>query len=319
VGTEAAVETAALAAASAAQAVLGKRQALAVAKARITRAETGRARQDIRLKDTRRRLADTALYAEFDGISGSVTAIKGGRISANEKLGRLIDPAALEVAFRLSNGQFLRLVSGNNSPLGREVQVRLEILGADMVAEGRIERIGAEVGEGQTGRLVFAELSGGKASGFRSGDFVSVEVDEPPLENTVTLPATAVDSAGRLLVLGEGERLEELTAEVLRKQGVQVILSARGIAGREVVEARTPLLGAGIKVNPKRRGGEGAAAIPQEPEMIALSPERRARLVDFVSGNANLPKAAKERLLARLKQERVPAAMVNRIESRMGG
>jgi len=53
--------------------------------------------------------------------------------------------------------------------------------------------------------------------------------------------------------------------------------------------------------------------------MIELTEERRAKLTAFVQSNANIPKVRKDRILARLKEDRVPAEMVNRIESRMGG
>ena len=53
--------------------------------------------------------------------------------------------------------------------------------------------------------------------------------------------------------------------------------------------------------------------------MIALDPDRRAKLVAFVEGNKRMPPEAKERVLAALQQEKVPAQMVARIESRMGG
>ena len=318
-GTDAAVETAALADAAARQAVLGKRQALARAEARLARGRAALKRAGIRLADARRRLRDTELRAAFSGVLSNVTALPGGRIGANERLGRLIDPAALEVSFRLSNLQFTRLEGDGGGIIGRRLSLRLDILGADLVAEAEIERIGAEVGEGQTGRLIFARLTSGGGAGFRPGDFVSVDLPEPPIGNAVILPAAAVDAGGRLLVLGEGDRLQELQAELLRRQGDRVIVAARGIEGREVVAARNPLLGAGIRIRPLRRGEAPAAQAPQAPEMIALSPERRARLMRFVEGNDSIPDAAKQRIIARLKQERVPASMVDRIESRMGG
>ena len=89
-----------------------------------------------------------------------------------------------------------------------------------------------------------------------------------------------------------------------------------GLSGREIVSEQTPLLGAGIRIRPLRDGGEEVAA---GPEMLSLDDERRARLVAFVEGNARMPADAKERVLAQLKQDMVPARVVERIESRMGG
>ena len=53
--------------------------------------------------------------------------------------------------------------------------------------------------------------------------------------------------------------------------------------------------------------------------MIALSDDRRARLIAFVEGNVRMPAQAKERMLAQLAQPEVPAQVIARIESRMGG
>lgn len=315
VGTEASVETAALAESSAIQAVLGKRQALAQAEARVTRSETAAARMEIRLAEARRRVNNTELFAEFDGVLSAVSVVEGGLLGTNEKIGRLIDPDALEVAFRVSNTQFARLVEANGGAVKGQVSVRLGILGADVITSGTIQRVSAEVGEGQTGRRIFAHLSGQSGVSFRPGDFVTVEVAEPPLENVVVLPASAIDAGGNVLVIGEKDRLEELSVRLLRKQGNTVIVGSRQVLGRQVVEARSPFLGAGIRVKPVQKD----AAVPDAPEMIELSEERRAKLVAFIENNTRIPDDAKKRLLTRLKQEKVPAAMVTRIESRMGG
>lgn len=316
VGTAAALETAQLALASANQAVLGKRQALAQAQARISRATTALARQEIHLTETRRKLEDTKVFADFDGVLSSVTVVSGGLVSPNEKLARLIDPNALEVAFRISNRQFVRLVAANNGRASGEVTVFLEILGAEVEAKGQIERVSAEVAEGQTGRQIFARLPALSSDNFRPGDFVSVAVNEPQISGIAVLPATAIDASGIVLILGENDRLEELQTTIVRRQDDNVILRGTGLFGREVVEARSPLLGAGIKVKPRRSNGKSTL---QEPEMIELSEERRAKLIAAIKENKRMPKDVREQLLARLKKDKVPADMVNRIEARMGG
>jgi hypothetical protein len=47
--------------------------------------------------------------------------------------------------------------------------------------------------------------------------------------------------------------------------------------------------------------------------------ERKAKLVAFVTANKRMPAAAKQRILGQLEKPKVPARMVERIESRMGG
>jgi RND family efflux transporter MFP subunit len=314
VGTAATVESAEIEAATAEQAVVARRRALSQAEAALDRARTGLDRRRIDLAEAERQLAETEIRAEFDGILSQVSAVEGGLVAANERLALLVDADALEVAFRLSTAQYRRLLDDDGRLIPAEVTASLDVLGADLTAEGRISRGSAVVGEGLTGRLVYARL--GDAAGFRPGDFVTVTVDEPPLAGVAAIPAAAVDGAGTVLAVGAEERLQAVPVEILRRQGDDVIVAAGAIAGREIVAERSPLLGAGIKVRPLRRGAVPAGAAD---EMVELSEARRAALVAFVEANDGMPSEAKERVLAQLRSPQVPAQVVARIEQRMGG
>lgn len=317
VGTDAAVEDAALAASAAKQAVVARRQSVAKAEAALATAHTSLDRARIRLAEAERDLAATELFAAFSGTLSDVALVEGGLVSANERVADLIDPAALEVSFRVSTAQYTRLLDdrGHLKPL--PVTAVLDVYGVDLRATGELIRESGSVAEGRVGRLLYARLD--DAQGFRPGDFVTVRLEEPPLEDVARLPSAAVNAASEVLVLAADDRLEAHAVEVLRRQGDEVIVSAPGLYGREVVAERAPLLGAGIKVRPLRRDPEGAAAARDDPEMVELSPERRAALIALIEGNSMLPAEAKRRMRAELEQDRVPARMVERIESRMGG
>lgn len=314
VGSSAAVETAALALSSAEQSVLSRRSAVAQAEGRVDQAASSLSRAKISLAEAERALADTEIKASFTGRLNGVTVVAGGIVSANEQLAQIIDPDALEVSFRLSTAQFARLLDQGGDLINAPVSVTLDAFGAEIRADGLIERVGAAVGEGASGRLVYAALN--TSRGFRPGDFVTVRISEPALENVALLPATAVNGDGVVLVLGAEDRLEEVTVQVSRRQGNDVLIDARPVAGREVIAERSPLLGAGIRVRPIRP--EGAAA-PAAPETIELSTERRAELIAFVEANTRMPADAKARILEQLTQEKVPAQVIARLESRMGG
>lgn len=318
VGTTAAVEAAELAAAAARGTVLTRRQAVASAEARIDQAKTGTARAEIALAEAERRLADTAITAKFTGALSDVVVDEGGVVSSGERLATLIDPNALEVAFRVSTPQFARLLDADGQLRRAPVTATLEAFGVALTAQGNIVRAGAAVGEGQTGRLVFARLE--SAQGLKPGDFVTVEVEEPVLENVVRLPATALGADGAVLALdGEG-RLTPLAVTLMRRQGDEVLVRAAEdsppLSGRQIVTQRSPLLGGGIKVRPI---GAEAAAVPEPADMLELSEERRARLVAYVEGSRDMPDAVRSRLLEHLAQTRVPARVVERLETRMGG
>jgi len=313
VGTDTAVEAAALAESAADQAVLSRRQALQAAKARQTRANTRLARQKINLSEAKRNLADTYIYAAFNGVLGNVTAVQGALVAKNERLAQLIDAKSLEVSFRLSTSQYARLLGPDYELLEAEVEVVLDVFGVDMLAQGRITRESASVSKGLTGRLLFASLTG--ARGFRPGDFVTVRIKEPELKQVVSLPAAALDANQTVLVIGENDRLQLQQVQLLRKQGNEVIVRSDAVLGREIVLARSPLLGAGIKVNVHRSG----QTVPAEPQMQSLTDERRAKLIAFIKDNKRMRAEAKAGILAQLAKELVPAKTVKRIEARMGG
>jgi multidrug efflux pump subunit AcrA (membrane-fusion protein) len=315
-GSDAAVEDAALALSSAEQAVLARRQALAQAESARDLSATTLDRARIALDESERALQDTVLRAAFGGVLNGVTVVPGGILSANERLADLIDPAALEVSARVSTAQYARLVGQDGTVQPLAVTVSLDVGGAVIAATGRLTRAAAAVGEGQTGRQVFAALDA--PAGFRPGDFVTLSIAEPVLPDAVVLPASALGADGGVLALGQDDRLELLPATLLRREGDRVILAATGLAGRDVVRERSPLLGAGIKVKPVREA-QGNSAAAARPDLIELTPERRAALIALVERNTRMPPEAKARVLAQLSQDRVPARVVERLESRGGG
>ena len=294
VGSPQAVETAELAVFSAEQAVLSRRQALASAKARVDQTAVAVTRAEIALAEADRALSETELRAGIFGRVDGVSLVPGAVIGANEALGRILDPAALDVAVRLSAAQF-GLLLDESGALRQGAAVDILLDGGTAPLTGTLDRTGAAVSEGQTGRLVYVALddSPALAALVQPGDFVTVRISEPALTDVALLPATAVGRNGTLLALGADDRLVEVPADVLRRQGDDVILRVGDLAGREVVRERSAVLGEGIRIRPIRPGAE--AAEPEEE--VNLSPERRAALIAVVEANDTMPDEVKSRLL----------------------
>lgn len=315
VGTDAAVESAEIAASSARAAVLTRRQALAQAEARVDSSATRLARAEIALEEARRRLDEIEIAARFDGVLANPQAVEGRLVSQGERLGELVDPDDLEVAFRLSTQAYSLLLNDAGRLEEAAVTVLLDDFGVDLTAEGRLSRAGAAIASGETGRMLYAELEG--AAGFKPGDFVTVKIEEAPMDGVTKLPATALGADMNVLVISAENRLELAPVELLRRQGDDVLVRAEELVGKLVVAQRTPLLGAGISVKPITR--ESAAEVPESAEMIELTAARRAALVAAVKSSAQMSDELKQRLLAQLEEPRVPARMIARIEDRMGG
>ena len=313
VGTAAAVETAELQLSSADAAVLTRRQSLASAQTRIDQATTRLARTRINVSEAERDLADTEIFAAFDGTLADVSISLGGRLTANERFAQLVDPSLLEVSFRVSTSQYARLLDGSGTLINAPVRVALDVSGVNLSATGQITREGATVGAGQTGRLLFARLD--ETFGFRPGDFVTVSIAEPALRGVAQIPASAVASDKTVLVIDDEDRLQSGEVTLLRRQGDDVIVAVGDLAGARIVAERSPLLGAGIKVNPIEPEGSEPAA--EMPELITLDADRRNQLLNFVQ-QSRMPDDVKARITGQLEQEQVPSAMVARLEQRMG-
>lgn len=312
-GSEAAVETAALAVSSASQTVLTREQSLAQAAARILRAEIGVERQEIALAEAERKLSETVFVAPFDAIVAEVSAVEGRLVSLNEQLGRLIDRTALEVGFRVSNDEFSRILDARGQVKPVTATATLDLAGTPFTVNATVDRAGAEVGDGQSGRLIYARIDPESAGFLYSGDFMRVELTEPPIDNVAVVPATAISATGEVLIVGEEDRLEVMNATLLRRQDDTVILSDVP-DGRLYVTRRQPQLGAGIKVKPVLPNAE-----IEEQKTVQLDDARRAKLIAAVEGNAYIPADAKTRIIANLNKKDVPLATVERLEARMGG
>lgn len=308
VATEAALEEAELALASARQAVVGRKQAQATADARVEQAITALDRQRITVAEAERRLADTTVRAGISGILADLALVEGRLVNTSEQLARIIDPDALEVSVRVSTAQYLRLLDDDGNLQSATAEVALEVAGYEIVSSGQVLRVSATVQSGQSGRELFVGLANPR--GFRPGDFVTVRMAEPALDNVALLPASAITVGGDILVINADNRLSARPVTVLRRQGDEVIVAAEGLSGLEVVREVGPSLGAGILVRPTRADGAAETA-----DMIPLDPERRARLIAQVESNTRMPEQVRARLIAQLSQDSVPAQTLERLET----
>ncbi|WP_370206838.1 efflux RND transporter periplasmic adaptor subunit [Pararhodobacter marinus] len=319
IGSASAVEEAELAFAGARAALISRRQAEATALARVATARSALERQRINLSEAERALAETEITASFAGVLSGTVAVAGAQVASNEQLASIIDPDRLEVSFRLSTAQYLRLLDDAGDLVDAEAEISLELGGVEITSTGRLSRVAPSVGDGQSGRVIFASIL--QPRGFRPGDFVVVRITEPEMVDVALVPAAAVDAEGEVLVLGAGDRLEAAQVAVVRRQGDDVLIRAGDLAGREIVAARNPLLGAGIRINPQRSADAAQAEITAAPELVTLDAERRAALIARVETNRGLPEPVRTRILAQLEQEAVPARLIERLEGggRQGG
>jgi RND family efflux transporter MFP subunit len=321
------VEAEELAVASLEQLLSNRLQSVITARKRIERMDLTVRRAKLALENAGRVLDETTLTAPFDGYLSQVDATLGRRVSPSETLAHLIDPAALEVRFSISTHEFSRLLDDSGNLVKAPVTVTLQLGERSVEVPGHIDRAAAVVAEGEAGRTLYATLELAPGTVLRPGDFVRVAVQEPDLREVAMVPAAAVSEDGRLLIVGEDERIREIRVRILRRMGNEVVLSGVPF-GTDYVRERLPQLGSGLKVSPKRSGdgeisppddGPQTALTPENGgqssagDLVALEPERRAALIAQLN-SSDLPDNRKARLLALLNQPMVPKELIERLE-----
>ncbi len=312
--TESNVSAAELAFSGAEQTHISRSQSLVAATKRAERAELKIQRARISLSEAERDLGETRVSASFDGVLSGVSLELGQRLASNEQVATLVDPAALEAVFRVSNNKFGRLLDTEGQLLNQPVTVSLQLGDIEVGIPGFVSRVDAVVSQGQSGRLIYARLETGSRTVLRPGDFVTVSIQEPPLHEVSVIPATAATDDGRILLVTDEERLRETAVEILRRNGDQLFVRPATFGDRYVHE-RLPQLASGVKV---RSAGSKPPAGQADEDYITLDKMRRDALVAFVTANRRMPDDKKEDLLESLSAPRVPRSVVERIESRMG-
>ncbi|MCB1338927.1 MAG: HlyD family efflux transporter periplasmic adaptor subunit [Maritimibacter sp.] len=331
VATEAELETATLARAAAEQTLINRQQVVAGDEARVDLAAITLERRRIAAADAARALDEASVTAPFAGVLAEVTAVEGRLVSANEQLAVLIDPTDIEVAFRVTSNQFARLL--NDQGALRQTDMVVELQRGRQITElpAKLDRAGAEIAEDKVGRLVYARLTAPDATLVQPGDFVTVRIPERPLEGVATIPAAAATADGRILLLGEGGRLEEVQATLLRHQGDSLIVTDVPF-GRQYVTARALQLGPGIQVTPVEPAPAAAetaapaAATAENPapaasagdgDTIALDDARRAAIVAFIEASEKMKPEKRDQWLEELSRPEVPRATVEKFETMM--
>lgn len=326
--TASALDEIRLAVSAAEQAVIAKEQAQLALSGRIEKAQAGVERAKLALSDAERGLADTSYRAPFAGRLADVTLTLGRRVSQNEKLALLIDPAALEVSFPVRNSEFGNLIdpAKPEALLPLAVTARLDLGGNDIVVAGRLDRPAA-LASTHAGRTVYARLAGDNAGALRPGDFVTVEITELEMDEVAVIPADAATVDGRILLIDANKRLKDHGARIVRRQADTLVVAGVPF-GQTYVRRRLPYLAPGIKVDPRgtevpvstRAVADASAAREmrgRSDEAIALDATRRAALIAHVKSDASMAEPRRQRMLDELAKPKPSRRLVERIEQRM--
>ncbi|MFM1815744.1 MAG: hypothetical protein RLZ98_2439 [Pseudomonadota bacterium] len=318
VTTEALVDQALLSVKAGEQVVIAKQNGLSAGLARIEQSVAAVERAELVLKDAQRALNDSTMKAPFSGRLTAVSVTLGRRVAQNEKLGSLIDPRSLEVSFPVRNDSYARLVNPANPSVLLKLPVKVKLALGTRVAviEGRLDRSSAVVSANQAGRIVYARLIDAERSPLKPGDFVTIEVEEPEIDNVAVIPALAATVDGEILVIGPGNRLETVNARVLRFQGDDLIVDQVPF-GAKYIRRRMPFLAPGVLVEPQLPASlrQQAATGGKSGRFVKLTHDHRDKLRGLLESSTGLSQAQKDSIRAMLLRSEATEEVIEQLES----
>lgn len=258
---------------------LKQRQAnIAIQQAQLDRQLASMERFEWQIERAERDLSNTEIRAPFNAIINSETIALGKIVNANEALVSLYREDQLDVRFTMSDRQYGQIFA--DGLIDRPVEVVWEVEPQNLTASGRITRAGAEIDAAKGGVQVYARLENAEASTFRPGTFVKIFVPGREYENVIRLPETAIYDNSLIYTIEEG-RMVSHAAEIVARDGAQMLVRAEVNDGDEVITTRLAQAGDGLAVTvegeappiPARGEGRGGpdADRPAQDEQQAPS------------------------------------------------
>jgi RND family efflux transporter MFP subunit len=245
------------------QAVSLRRNNILVNEAQRTQQEANADRLEWKLRESERRLADTALVAPFDGVISDESIETGRSVNANEVVASIYDDTALEARFTLTNAQYGRMATDADPLLGREVDVSWSVGGAEYAWPATIDRIGARVAAERGGVEVFARIAQAENPvQLRPGAFVALTVPDRIWRSTFRLPETAIRSSDHVFVVVDGE-LERRDIRLIAWDGEDAIVDGELEDGDEVLVTRLTEASDGVRVRGPSPSAPPSAAASQ--------------------------------------------------------
>lgn len=231
-----------------AQAVDQRANALAVAKARVTQQEAVIQRQEWRLSEAERNLADTVLKAPFDAVVRAQAAEVGRLVNVNDVIAVLYDRNDLEVRLTLSDNQYGRILAGEGAVIGRPVQVSWYIGAEPVTYDAEIVRVGADVAVERGGVDVYAKVKVAPGqTPLRPGAFVEVHLADRTYRNAARIPEAALFGGNHVFVIEDG-RTTRRNVKVLAFDDGHILVTGELETGDVVMATRLAEAGEGIRV-----------------------------------------------------------------------
>ncbi|MEM6381568.1 MAG: HlyD family efflux transporter periplasmic adaptor subunit [Pseudomonadota bacterium] len=224
---------------------------IAIEQARLDQQRASIERLEWRLSQARRDLERTALKAPFTGVVRSESVEPGRAVSSNDVLVTMFDDSALNVRFTLSDSQIGRIAAEDELLSGRPIRVYWSTGGDEIVLEGVIDRLDAQIAADTGGVALFGRIDQtGVAENLRPGAFVTVTLPDQAFEDTVRLPEAAIYETNHVFAVVD-DRLQRRDVHIVAWDGTHLLVRAAdglSLDGAEIVTSRMANAGEGVAV-----------------------------------------------------------------------
>lgn len=186
--------------------------------ARVPQIEANKARlasADANMASAKLNLSRTKVRAPFDARVLSTGLDVGQVVAPNQALGRLVSLNSIEVVVPVSSAQLQTL----QPIVGRAANLSPKGVSAAMV--GDVVRVDATLDERT--RLSRLYVVPSETAGLTIGEFVDVRFASDPVDDALTIPASAMFAQGQVWVIENGA-LESRNVRVLGEQGGDLII-----------------------------------------------------------------------------------------------
>lgn len=227
------------------QAVIQRKSNIIVQEAQLSRQQASIERIKWQVERAERNLADTEIYAPFNGILTASNIEVGRLINNNELLVSLYETDALEARFTMSDQQYGQLL--NDGLIGRDIMVKWDVEPTPITANAFVSRTGALIDATKGGVEIYATIAKSQAAQLRPGSFVEISVPGLVYENVLRLPESAVYDNGFVYVDNEG-RMAKREVEIAARDGAFLLVRGDIQPGTAIITTRIAQAGEGVAI-----------------------------------------------------------------------
>lgn len=191
-------------------------------------------------------LADTAIYAPFDGIVQQRQAGLGEYLSAGAQLATIVKVDPLRLRLEVSERES-KLVSVGD-------KVRVTVDGEQGLHQGEIKRISPAIAE--QNRMLIVEADVQNKGGLRAGAFVRAEIEVDEGRPIITVPTNSVVTfAGieKIVIVQDGKAVEKQVTTGIRNPDWTQIVSGAETGSEVIIDPGNIQQGQAVKVDAETR------------------------------------------------------------------